>query len=134
MKRMNLAEAQRLAAQADAYSWYCQANGVADPEIDRAGLDGKNEQHADAWAWASKNWKAFLAHTVSPESQFLIDLLHRGASYCREKYGQERKNPADYLQAGRTAGPEQRRGQGRSYSKPNGLQAKMSDVSGFGIH
>jgi len=87
MKRMSLADAHRLAAQADAYSWYCQAKGVLDPEsdMDFSALD----QHADAWAWARTNWSYFL-DTGSADSQFLIDLFHKGEGYCRRKAGKEK--------------------------------------------
>jgi len=87
MKQMSLADARRLAAQADAYSWYCQAKGIPDPafDMDFSALD----QHADAWAWARMNWRGFL-ETGSPDSQFLIDLFHKGEGYCRRKAGKEK--------------------------------------------
>ena len=113
MKRMSLADARRLAATADAYSWYCQAKGVPDPEMDMdfSALD----QHADAWAWARTNWRNFLNDTGLPDSQFLIDLFHKGEASCRSsderRMAGKEKTLLNCLQAGRTPGPEQRRGQ-----------------------
>ena len=88
MKPMTLDKARRLAAQTEAYSWYCQAKGVPDPDeqMDNEVL----VQHARAWAWARRNWRAFLAATNSPDSQFLIDLFHRGRGACRRKSGRGR--------------------------------------------
>jgi len=95
MKRTSLAEARRLAAQADAYHWYCEVRGMAEPQAHMD--DGTLEQHANAWAWARTNWRGFLTNTSSPERQFLIDLFNRGAAYCRKKsvaaYGTTRTTP-----------------------------------------
>jgi ferric-dicitrate binding protein FerR (iron transport regulator) len=86
MKRRSLADACRIAAQAEAYDWYCRAMDIPDPEMDTdlAVLDGLIEQHGAAWAWAKKNWRAFLPHTNSPESQFLIDLLRKREGHAGE--------------------------------------------------
>ncbi len=83
MKRTSLAEARRLAAQADAYRWYCEVRGMPEPagHMD----DQLLEQHANAWSWARTNWRGFLTHTGLPERQLLIDLFNRGAAYCRKK-------------------------------------------------
>lgn len=88
MKRMSLADARRLAAQADAYSWFCQAKGV--PDLDPDMYSSVLDQHADAWAWARTNWRDFLNNTGSPNSQFLIDLLRQGAASCRSSGGRRR--------------------------------------------